>query len=69
MKDFKPPTGKNYGYWIDSDKENFDNSIKDIYNQDHNKREEFTINARSYFEKDFSRNKSLKKLLEIYNNN
>lgn len=67
MKDFKPYSDKNYGYWIDPKKEQFDecfiklNSLKN-----RNEIIQLKNNAYDFFTVNFSRVDSLKKLMNLY---
>lgn len=67
MKDFKPYNDKYYGYWIDPNKERFDEYFEKLY--DLKKRNEIIVlknNAYDFFTVNFSRVDSLKKLMNLY---
>lgn len=64
--DFKPPEDRLFGYWLDPRTERFDSAILDMFEERNRVIPEFRVNARRQYESKFSREDSLRKLLDLY---
>jgi glycosyltransferase involved in cell wall biosynthesis len=64
--DFKPSGGRRFGYWLDPRTERFDSAILDMFEGRNRLIPEFRVNARRQYESKFSREDSLRKLVDLY---
>ena len=67
MKDFRTSPEENYGYWIDLETGSFADAIMDFSDKSNAERLTMKQNARKMFESKFSREKSIGRLISIYN--
>jgi glycosyltransferase involved in cell wall biosynthesis len=66
MNDFKPSDGRNFGYWLEPKSTSFDKAILYLYKRRNKLISEYGSNARHFYETKFSREKSLRRLVNLY---
>ena len=66
MCDFKPAPEENYGYWLDLEKGNLADAIRDFVKKTDTEKATMKKNARKLFCAKFSRKRSLGRLVQLY---
>lgn len=66
MNDFKPRDEHMFGFWADTPSE-FEGGIRTFHSFDSARRDEYSRNARAFFDRTFSRERSLSCILRLYN--